>query len=83
MHGGGFYQMHKFVVAPDYLPDEPDLVQMGGLQHLASGFCLLILVYYVNAELLPGPTKRPSTRQCADGRRGGLTKSVDCGLDRR
>jgi uncharacterized membrane protein len=51
VHGGGFYHIQKYMVAPEADARAPDLVQMGKLRHLASGVALLILLYWVGAEL--------------------------------
>ena len=52
MHGGGFYHMQKYLVAPPEMPEGADLVQMGDLRHLdLSGFVLLVWVYYLHADL--------------------------------
>ncbi len=37
VHGGGFYHIQKYLVAPDRLPEHPHLVQMGKLRHMALG----------------------------------------------
>ena len=34
VHGGGFYNMRKYLIAPPEMPERADLVQMGELQHL-------------------------------------------------
>jgi uncharacterized membrane protein len=48
VHGGGFYQMQKFVVAPDYLPPELTWFKWEAYSTWIFGFLLLVLVYYVN-----------------------------------
>ena len=50
VHGGGFYQVEKYLVAPPTLP--PDLVWYKWEAYLTwvTGFLLLILQYYWNAS---------------------------------
>lgn len=51
VHGGGFYHVEKYLVAPDELP--PDLIWYKWEAYLTwmSGFALLIIQYYANARL--------------------------------
>ncbi len=51
VHGGGFYQMIKFLVAPAKLPDELTWFKWEAYTTWLSGFMLLVLVYYLNADL--------------------------------
>jgi uncharacterized membrane protein len=51
VHGGGFYQMIKFMVAPAAMPDELTWFKWEAYATWLSGFSLLVLVYYFNAEL--------------------------------
>jgi uncharacterized membrane protein len=48
VHGGGFYQMQKFVVAPDYLPPDLTWFKWEAYSTWIFGFLLLVLVYYLN-----------------------------------
>jgi uncharacterized membrane protein len=50
VHGGGFYQVEKYLVAPSHLP--PDLIWHRWAAYLTwvSGFLLLIAQYYLNAR---------------------------------
>lgn len=50
VHGGGFYQVEKYLVAPKELP--PDLVWYKWEAYLTwvTGFLLLVLQYYWNAD---------------------------------
>ncbi len=60
VHGGGFYHVKKFLSAPPNLP--PDLIWFKWEAYLAwiTGFGLLILQYYVQADLfLIDPTVLP------------------------
>jgi uncharacterized membrane protein len=51
VHGGGFYQMIKFLVAPAKLPDELTWFKWEAYTTWLSGFALLVVVYYFNADL--------------------------------
>ena len=51
VHGGGFYQMIKFMVAPAAMPDELTWFKWEAYATWLSGFALLVVVYYFNAEL--------------------------------
>jgi uncharacterized membrane protein len=51
VHGGGFYQMIKFMVAPSTMPDELTWFKWEAYTTWLSGFALLVIVYYFNAEL--------------------------------
>jgi uncharacterized membrane protein len=51
VHGGGFYQMIKFLVAPARMPDELTWFKWEAYTTWLSGFSLLIVVYYMQADL--------------------------------
>src|SRR6202140_4923573 len=51
VHGGGFYHMVKYLVAPTRMPDELTWFKWEAYTTWLSGFALLIVVYYFNAEL--------------------------------
>ena len=51
VHGGGFYHMIKYLVAPARLPDELTWFKWEAYTTWLSGFALLVLIYYVSAEL--------------------------------
>ena len=51
VHGGGFYQMIKFMVAPAKMPDELTWFKWEAYATWLSGFALLVIVYYMNADL--------------------------------
>ncbi len=48
VHGGGFYQMQKFTVAPDYLPPDLTWFKWEAYSTWIFGFLLLCLMYYAN-----------------------------------
>lgn len=50
VHGGGFYNMVKYVVAPGRLPDELTWFKWEAYTTWLSGFALMVLVYYLGAE---------------------------------
>lgn len=51
VHGGGFYHMIKYLVAPARMPDELTWFKWEAYATWLSGFALLVLVYYLGAEL--------------------------------
>jgi len=51
VHGGGFYHMLKYLVAPARMPDDLTWFKWEAYATWLSGFALLIVVYYLNAEL--------------------------------
>ncbi|MCA3507331.1 MAG: urate hydroxylase PuuD [Rhodobacter sp.] len=57
VHGGGFYHVQKYLVAPDRLPDHLIWFKWESYATWLSGFALLVLVYYLGADLyLVDPT---------------------------
>jgi uncharacterized membrane protein len=51
VHGGGFYRIMKYLVAPRELPDELTWFKWEAYTTWLSGFALMIVVYYLNADL--------------------------------
>ena len=51
VHGGGFYHMQKYLVAPDAMPDHLIWYKWESYATWLSGFFMLFLVYYMGAEL--------------------------------
>ncbi len=51
VHGGGFYRMQKYLVAPPELPEQLTWFKWEAYTTWISGFVLLVAVYYTNAEL--------------------------------
>src|SRR3546814_10218025 len=51
VHGGGFYNMVKYLVAPARLPDALTWFKWEAYTTWLSGMGLLALVYYLQAEL--------------------------------
>ena len=52
VHGGGFYNIRKFMVAPEQLPEQLVWFKWESYSTWLSGFFLLAIVYYGGAELL-------------------------------
>lgn len=51
VHGGGFYHVQKYLVAPASMPDHLVWFKWESYATWLSGFALLALVYYLGAEL--------------------------------
>ena len=50
VHGGGFYHIRKYLVAPPELPAELTWFKWESYATWLSGFAMLVLVYYLGAE---------------------------------
>jgi uncharacterized membrane protein len=50
IHGGGFYQVQKYTLAPKTLPEPLHWFKWEAYTTWLSGFALLIVLYYVNAS---------------------------------
>ena len=50
VHGGGFYRVQKYLVAPAQLPDHLVWFKWEAYLTWVTGFLLLILQYYINAS---------------------------------
>jgi uncharacterized membrane protein len=51
VHGGGFYNMQKYLVAPSFLPEEVTWFKWEAYATWIFGFTLLVLVYYLNPSV--------------------------------
>jgi uncharacterized membrane protein len=51
VHGGGFYRIMKYLVAPAKIPDELTWFKWEAYTTWMSGFALMVVVYYLDAEL--------------------------------
>ncbi|KQU52162.1 cysteine desulfurase [Bosea sp. Leaf344] len=51
VHGGGFYEMRKYLVAPPRMPEELTWHKWQSYWTWISGFFLLVWVYYLQSEL--------------------------------
>jgi uncharacterized membrane protein len=51
VHGGGFYHIQKYMVAPAHMPDHLTWFKWEAYTTWLSGFALLCIVYYGNADL--------------------------------
>jgi len=68
VHGGGFYHVQKYLVAPDRMPADLTWFKWESYSTWASGFALLALVYYLGADLyLIDPAVRELTQWQAIG----------------
>jgi uncharacterized membrane protein len=50
VHGGGFYRISKYRVAPEELPDPLHWFKWEAYTTWLSGFALLVVLYYANAD---------------------------------
>jgi uncharacterized membrane protein len=51
VHGGGFYRIVKFLVAPAAMPDRLTWFKWEAYTTWLSGFALVVIVYYYDADL--------------------------------
>jgi uncharacterized membrane protein len=51
VHGGGFYHVQKYLVAPAAMPEHLTWFKWESYATWLSGFAMLVLVYYLGAEL--------------------------------
>ena len=51
VHGGGFYHIQKYLVAPEMLPEHLTWFKWESYTTWLSGFAMLFLVYYLGANL--------------------------------
>jgi uncharacterized membrane protein len=51
VHGGGFYHKKKYLVAPSHMPDDLHWFKWEAYLTFISGFMLLVLMYYWQADL--------------------------------
>lgn len=58
VHGGGFYHIQKYLVAPDAMPDHLTWFKWESYSTWLSGAALLVLIYWVGGEIyLLDPSK--------------------------
>ncbi|QFU16135.1 urate hydroxylase PuuD [Microvirga thermotolerans] len=62
VHGGGFYNMRKYLVAPPELPKELTWFKWESYSTWITGFFLIVWVYYLHADLY---TVDPAVRALA------------------
>lgn len=68
IHGGGFYRAQKFALAPPVLPETLHWFKWEAYWTFITGFALLVLLYYLNAELyLIDPAVMPLSEGAAIG----------------
>ena len=51
VHGGGFYRIMKYLVAPAQMPEELIWFKWEAYTTWLSGFALMVVVYYLDADL--------------------------------
>ena len=51
VHGGGFYHVRKYLVAPKNLPEHVTWFKWESYATWLSGFALMVVVYYLGAEI--------------------------------
>ena len=51
VHGGGFYHIQKYTVAPDHLPEHLKWFKWESYSTWISGMALMAVLYYVGADL--------------------------------
>ncbi len=51
VHGGGFYHIQKYMVAPEMMPEHLTWFKWESYATWLSGFAMLVLVYYLGANL--------------------------------
>ncbi|MES2666844.1 MAG: urate hydroxylase PuuD [Pseudomonadota bacterium] len=51
VHGGGFYHIQKYLVAPAMMPDHLTWFKWESYATWLTGFVMLVLVYYLGAEM--------------------------------
>jgi uncharacterized membrane protein len=51
VHGGGFYHVQKYRVAPETLPEPIHWFKWEAYTTWLSGFALMVVLYYVNADV--------------------------------
>jgi len=68
IHGGGFYRVQKYRLAPDELPARLHWFKWEAYWTWMTGFGLLVALYYANAELyLIDPSVMPLSKYAAIG----------------
>jgi len=68
IHGGGFYRAEKYKLGPAELPQTLHWFKWEAYWTWITGFALLVLIYYANAELyLIDPTVMPLSKGAAIG----------------
>lgn len=51
VHGGGFYHIQKYLVAPEAMPEHLTWFKWESYATWLSGFAMLFIIYYVSADL--------------------------------
>ena len=61
VHGGGFYHIQKYLVAPERMPEHLTWFKWESYATWLSGFAMLCIVYYAGAGAVSSSTARCST----------------------
>ena len=72
MHGGGFYHIQKYLVAPAEMPEHLTWFKWESYATWLSGFAMLCVVYYAGADLFLIDPQR--ARRVAAGRHPDLAR---------
>ena len=67
VHGGGFYHIQKYLVAPERMPEHLVWFKWESYATWLSGFAMLCIVYYAGADLFL--VDRHGAGTCRPGRR--------------
>ena len=51
VHGGGFYHIQKYLVAPDAMPEHLTWFKWESYATWLSGFAMMVVVYYLGADM--------------------------------
>jgi len=83
VHGGGFYQIQKFTVAPEFMPEHLTWFKWEAYSTWIFGFALLVLFYYLKPDLYlidpPSPISGLGRRAAAaDAGRGWFIYDLLC-----
>jgi uncharacterized membrane protein len=68
VHGGGFYHVQKYTVAPKELPDDLIWYKWEAYLTWVTGFLLLVTQYLLARDRLPHRSRRPQTCSGRGGR---------------
>src|SRR2546427_11400957 len=82
VHGGGFYRVVKYTVAPAELPRTLHWFKWAAYATWLTGFALLVLVYYVGAASFLVAPQHPRLSAAAGRAAGGgaaIVRRVGCG----
>ena len=76
IHGGGFYRIEKYAVAPRELPDPLHWFKWEAYTTWLSGFALLVVLYYLDADVY---LVDPAVRDLSEGQAIALSLGLLAG----